>query len=132
MLSDLELVPELKLARAVRRDVTRSWYQQQLIKLAAVAQVETPFALVMDADVVAVRDVSDADLVVDGLAIHNREPLGTHTAWVNWAGAALRMEPLDYCASPTPAILARDAVLDLAAYAERSVRPRKQMSASRR
>jgi hypothetical protein len=124
VLSDLDLVPELKLARAVRGDVSSNWYQQQLIKLAAVARVETPFALVLDADVVAVRDVSDADMLPDGLAIHNREPVRSHPNWVAWAGAALGLKPLDYCASPTPAILARDAVLELAAFVERSVQPR--------
>jgi hypothetical protein len=127
VLSDLELVPELKLARAVRRDVTRNWYQQQLIKLAAVANAETPFVLILDADVIAVRDVSDHDMLPGGLAIHHREPVSAHPGWVSSSAAALRMDPLDYCASATPSVLARAAVHELAEHARDSVRPRKSV-----
>jgi hypothetical protein len=125
VLSDLELVPELKIARAVRRDVTRNWYQQQLIKLAAVANADTQFVLILDADVIAVREVSDRDMLRDGRAMHNREPVSAHPGWVSSSAAALRLDPLDYCALPTPAVLAHGAVLELADYALRAVRPRK-------
>ena len=125
VLSDLELVPELKLARAVKRDVTRSWYQQQLIKLAAVAKAETPFVLVLDADVIAVREVGDDDMLPGGRAMHHREPVSAHPGWVRCSAQALRMEPLDYCASATPSVLARGAVHELAEFARREIRPRK-------
>ena len=125
VMSELDLVPELKLVNALRRDVSRGWYQQQLIKLAAVARVETPFALLLDADVVAVRDVCDADLLPLGRAIRHREPVAYHPQWVSWAGAALDLEPLAYSAQVTPSALARDAVRDLAAYAGDHIKPKK-------
>lgn len=124
--SDVDLVPELRLARRVKRDVTRGWYQQQLIKLAAVAEIETDFALVMDADVVAVHEVTDADLLPGGLGIHHQEPVAAHPTWVSSSAAALGMAPLDYCVSATPSVLARGAVMELAAYARDHVRPRKR------
>jgi hypothetical protein len=127
VLSDLELVPELKLMRAVRRDVTRGWYQQQVIKLAALAALDGPFALVLDADVIAVRDVSDADMITDGRAIRGREPVGQHPTWVAQSGTALGMAPLDYSAKVQPSVLAPQAVRLLADYARRSVRPRKRV-----
>ena len=127
VLSDLDLVPELKLARAVRRDVTRGWYQQQLIKLAAVPKADTPFVLVVDADVVAVRDVCDADIVEYGRAIRNRTPVTAHGQWVEWAGVALDLPPLGYTAAVTPHVLARDAMRELADFARQRVRPRKRI-----
>ncbi|HEY8156146.1 MAG TPA: DUF6492 family protein [Myxococcota bacterium] len=124
VLDERELIPELALARALRRDHRRDWYVQQLIKLAAVSAVDTEFALVLDADVLAVRSVSDSDLVVDGRALRVPEPLATHPQWVAQAAEALGLEPLDYSASVTPSVLAREAVRLLARYAEECVRPR--------
>jgi hypothetical protein len=124
--SDLDLVPELRLARRVKRDVTRGWYQQQLVKLAAVAEIDTEFALVMDADVIAVADVSDGDMLPRGRGIHHKEPVAAHPKWVSTSAAALGMAPLDYCVSATPSVLARGAVLELASHARDHVRPRKR------
>ena len=39
--------------------------------------------------------------------MHHREPVNAHPGWVSSSAAALRMEPLDYCASATPSVLAR-------------------------
>ena len=125
VVDERELVPELALARAVQRETRRDWYVQQLIKLAAVAAVDTEFALVLDADVVAVRPVADSDLVVEGRALRPREPVMTHPRWVAQAAEALGVEPLDYSASVTPSVLAREAVCLLARYAEQFVRPRR-------
>jgi len=125
VVDERELVPELALAMVLPRDKRRDWYLQQLIKLAAVAAVDTEFALVLDADVVAVRPVADSDLVVEGRALRPRAPLETHPRWVAQAAEALGLEPLDYSASVTPSVLAREAVRLLARYAERSVRARR-------
>ena len=125
LLDERELVPELALAQVVRRATRRRWYVQQLLKLAAMEKVDTEFALVLDADVVAVREVSDADLVVEGRALRMQEPARTHPRWVAQAGEALRLEALDYSASVTPAVLAREAIALLARYVERCVRPRR-------
>ena len=124
VVDERKLVPELAVARVVRRELRREWYLQQLIKLAAVAVVDTEFALVLDADVVAIRSVADSDLVVEGRALRHREPLATHPRWVTQAAEVLGVGPLDYSAAVTPSVLAREAVRLLACYAERSVRPR--------
>jgi hypothetical protein len=128
VLSDLELVPELALMRATRGDVTRGWYQQQVIKLAALAGLDAPFALVLDADVIAVRDVGDDDLLRDGRAIRAREPVAEHPGWVRQSADALGVAPLDYSAKVQPSVLAPAAVRLLAGYAERSVRARKSIA----
>jgi hypothetical protein len=125
VVDERELVPELAVAGAVRPVERRAWYLQQLIKLAAVAAVDTEFALVLDADVVAVRSVADSDLVVDGRALRPRERLETHPRWVIEAAEVLGVEPLDYSASVTPSVLSREAIGLLADHVERSVRPRR-------
>jgi hypothetical protein len=127
VMSDQQLVPELALARAVKRSVTRNWYQQQLIKLAAVARAETAFVLVLDGDVIAVREVCDTDLLVDGRALRPREPAATHPTWIAESARALGMAPLDYSAAVTPSVLAPSAVRLLADYAGRAVRARKRI-----
>jgi hypothetical protein len=117
------LVPEIALAKWSRRRSLGPWYRQQLIKLAAVAEARTDFALVMDADVFAVRPVSDHDIVKSGRALRPRVSADTHPGWVAQAGIALRLPALEYAAGVTPSVLSRAAVLDLANYAITSVRP---------
>jgi hypothetical protein len=101
------------------------WHIQQLIKLAAVAEAESQFSLVADADVVAVGPVADADLIVDGRALRPKYPLWKpHAAWSRWASRVLNLPPMDYQAALTPSVLASDAVRSLAAYVEACVPPR--------
>jgi hypothetical protein len=126
LLDEDQLVPELPLVRRLGRGgQSISWYLQQLIKLAAVEQATSTFCLVLDADVVAVRPVSDADLVPDHRALRQRDPLSLHPDWVRNAGQALGVEPLDFTSAVTPSVLARDAVKLLADHADRELRPRK-------
>jgi hypothetical protein len=115
------LVPELSLVRALPGSSRRGWYLQQIIKLAAVHDVDTDFALVVDGDVLAVRPVTDGDLLPGGRGLRTQEPLERHPTWVANAGRALGLEPLDYCASVTPSVLSRDGVRLLAGYAETSL-----------
>lgn len=120
------LVPELKLVRVLGRGgESIGWYLQQLIKLAGVAAAESEFCLVLDADVIAVRPVSDGDLAPGGRAICQRDPADLHPTWVQNAGDALGVEPLGYTAGVTPSVLARDGVLLLADHATRNLVPRK-------
>ena len=53
-----DVVPEVVLTRELRffrgREQERNWSLQQLVKLATVAQLDSPFALLADADVIAV------------------------------------------------------------------------------
>ena len=116
MQDEHELVPELpssQLARRMIRD-PKSWYRQQLIKLAAVAEAESPFALVLDADIIAVRPVADSDLIIDGRALRHRRPMGAFPQWHTWAARVLEMDPIDYRASVTPSVLSREALVLLA------------------
>jgi hypothetical protein len=123
VIGERELVPELALTRLTRKRVWGPWYRQQLIKLAAVRESGTPFALVLDADVIAVRPVSDGDLVHDNRALRSKDPASIHPQWIDQAGRALGMPALDYTAAVTPSVLSRDAVAELAEYAHASLRP---------
>jgi hypothetical protein len=125
VVDERSIVPEAFLLRP-RLEGGRNWYLQQLIKLSAVHAAATEFALVLDADVIAVRGVSDADLVRDGRALRPRNPRDTHPDWVEQAATALRVEALDYSASVTPSVLSREAVQRLALHATtlRSDRPK--------
>lgn len=123
-----DLVPEQRWVRRLwRGERSRRWYLQQLIKLAAVEHSETPFCLVLDADVLAVRSVSDADLVVANRALRPRDPPDDHPDWVRNAATALGMGALEYSSSVTPSVLARDGVRLLAEYAAESLRPRRTL-----
>jgi len=127
------LVPELDLVRRLPGSSRRGWYLQQIIKLAAVHEAATDFVLVVDGDVFAARPVTDADLVPDGCALRTKEPRERHPTWVANAAKALGMAPLDYSASVTPSVLARDGVRALAAYAESDLPElRRSLAATRR
>jgi len=121
VIDERALVPELDLVRRLPGSSHRGWYLQQIIKLAAVHEVDTDFALVVDGDVLAVRPVTDADLLPDGRGIRTKEPRERHPTWVENAGRTLGMPPLDYCASVTPSVLSREGVRDLATYAAQSL-----------
>jgi hypothetical protein len=124
ILEEGELVPELPTSAWMKRVIPSGWRRQMLIKLAAVAQVvDSPFALVLDADIVAVRPFSDADLLEDGRALRPKEWTGRHVQWIRQASVVLRMDALEWSASLTPSVLSRDAVRLLAQYAAMSVRP---------
>ena len=125
VVDELELVPEIRLSQLVGGSTTRNWQLQQLVKLAAIAAVETDFALVVDADVFATGPVGDDDLVVEGRAIRPRESRDNHPDWAEQAALALDMDPLDYCASVSPSVLSREGVRLLAAYAERHISVRR-------
>jgi hypothetical protein len=127
VVDERELIPELAWSRLLGRDTMRGWYLQQLVKLAAVAEASSPFVLVLDGDVIAVREFSDAELVVDGRALRPREQTRDET-WIRQAGMALGVQPLDYMASVTPSVLSRSAVHDLAAHASTSVRPHREIA----
>lgn len=126
VMDEHDVVPELPTTAWLRLLIPEGgWYRQQLVKLAAVAQVETPFALVLDADVLAVRPVSDADLLEGGRALRPTGPVESHPRWVKLAATVLNMDPLDWSASVTPSVLSREAVHLLAEYSAESIRPRR-------
>jgi len=116
VVDERSIVPEAFLLGRLR-ERGRNWYLQQMIKLAAVYASTAEFVLVLDADVVAVRAVGDADLVREGRALRPRNPRETHPDWVEHAATALQVEPIDYSASVTPSVLSREAVHRLARHA---------------
>jgi hypothetical protein len=123
-----ELVPEKVLrwdprpARVRRRrDEPTDWYFQQLLKLAAVAEVDDDFALTLDADVFAVREVRDENLIHQGRAIRPRESSIKYPDWVADAANTLGVAPIDYQGAVTPSVLSRDVVRLLARFAEEHV-----------
>ncbi len=122
VLDERVLVPEL-LLRTWSPMRAGSWYIQQVVKLAAVASARSPFVLVLDADVLAVRPVSDRDLVVDGRALRPISSASVHPDWVAWAAKVLDLEPLDYAATVTPSVLAPEAVRLLASHVDDTVVP---------
>jgi hypothetical protein len=97
------LVPELDLVRRLPGSSARGWYLQQIIKLAAVHEASTDFVLVVDGDVFATRPVTDADIVPHGRALRTKEPRERHPTWVENAGTALGLAPLDHIADQLPA-----------------------------
>jgi hypothetical protein len=99
-----------------RRTEPTNWYFQQLLKLAAIAEIHGDFALTMDADVFAVREFDDDDLVRGGRALRPREPRIKYPDWVADAAATLGTHELDYQAAVTPCVLSRDVVRLLARY----------------
>jgi hypothetical protein len=122
VLDERMVVPELLLRRWISAH-TSNWYIQQLVKLAAVARCRAPFVLVLDADVFAVQDVTDRDLVVDGRALRPTTPASAHPDWIAWAAGVLDLAPLDYSAKVTPGVLAPEAVRLLAQHIQRTVVP---------
>lgn len=86
----------------------RPWQRQQIIKLNAAAITTTPFVLVLDPDVLAVKGLSRDVLLPDGRAILEPEPRDVHRqSWVDSA-ALLSVDPeLDRPGMHvTPAVLA--------------------------
>jgi hypothetical protein len=100
------------------------WSTQQLAKLAAVAAADAEFVLLTDADVIATHPFSDVDLVVRGRARRGTAPPDVRKVeWERQAGDVLGLIPLEYTASVTPSVLARDAVRLLAAHIAEHVEP---------
>jgi Family of unknown function (DUF6492) len=83
------------------------WFKQQLIKLAAHSIVNSPFYLVLDADVICAQPFSEDSLLVDDKALTDWEWKSTHKEW--WQGSAEILqykEPLKgFGMSVTPAVL---------------------------
>ena len=134
-----EVVPEIAWFRATARlratlrvvgPPFHGWFVQQLIKLAIAERVTTRFYLTLDADVICVRPTRYDDLVPDGRAVvQTARP--NHPEWNDDAERVLALPRSGRQHAVTPALLARDAVRDLAAHLERRVDPRLRRLAER-
>lgn len=77
------------LPRLVDYQAAPGWYKQQVLKLAAHAIVNSPFYLVLDADLICVQPFSDEQLVVGGKALTDWEPKSIHADWWRGSGTVL-------------------------------------------
>ena len=111
VVAETEIVPELGTYRRVG-----GWYKQQLIKLAISEHIASDFYLTLDADVVATRPVSPADLVRDGRALMHVLEEDLHPLWYTRTATLLDrpMRRTGVVHNVTPAVLAREGVMELA------------------
>lgn len=119
VLSETELVPELAHAALMR-----GWYRQQLLKLAIAERVRGANYLTLDADVICVRDVRPSDLAPSGRGLCHVLGEDEHWRWYRDSAAVLGLSPgpRGRLHNLTPAILCRQAVLELQAHlAERAL-----------
>lgn len=88
----------------------RPWQRQQIIKLNAPAIASSPFVLVLDPDVLAVKALSREVLLPGGRAILEPESRDVHRQWWLDSAALLSVEPgLDRPGmNVTPAILSNE------------------------
>ena len=116
LLAEEELIPELDTYRQWLHRVGAAtgagagWFVQQLVKLLAAGCVRTPFYLTLDADVLCVRPVRSADLIVDGRALVYVHDDDAEPAWYRWAERALGMPRSGRVHGVTPALLSAAAV----------------------
>jgi Family of unknown function (DUF6492) len=112
VLPESSIIPEL----GVSPEAPGS-FVQQLAKLAIAERIATDFYLTLDADVICVRNVSAADLVIGHRSIANASQLDHHPDWYEWAERVLgvpRRSRLTHAV--TPAVLSREAMLRLQAH----------------
>jgi len=69
VLPEMEVCPDIKLAVDPKTGNMRGWFAQQMLKLAASEQIQTPFYLTCDSDIVCFRKWNFSSLISDGRAI---------------------------------------------------------------
>ena len=116
VIAETEIVPELRPYRRVG-----GWYKQQLIKLAIAEHVSSDFYLTFDADVVATRPVSPAALIRNGRALAHVIEKDLHPRWYTRTATLLDrpMRRTGVVHNVTPAVLAREGVMELARHFDR-------------
>jgi hypothetical protein len=137
------VIPELKFYRLIRRalygrysrffktiPLTRNnrfningWQIQQLIKLAIAQRVETDFYLTLDSDVLCVRPVQYDDLILEARAITSSTEEDEHPDWYKDAERILGLHRSGLSHGVTPAILNKQALLELERYLGKTVNP---------
>lgn len=109
VLAETEVVPELRNLTAVA-----GWYRQQLLKLAMADVVASPFYLTLDADVVCIRRVTPADLILDGKALVNTPEVGwVPPEWYEQAAHVLHLPRSRHQHGVTPCIYSVEAMRQL-------------------
>lgn len=116
LLDEAELVPKRPGPLARRRLGDAGWYVQQIVKLAIAERIETPFYLTLDADIMCARTVRVDDLVVGGRGVVQVARDAIHSDWYEQAEKALGLPRSGWRHGVTPAVLAKAAVAELAAF----------------
>ena len=139
VVAESEVVPEIAWFRNTARIRARlrivgppmhGWFIQQLVKLAIAEQVQTPFYLTLDADVLCVRPTRYEDLVRDARAVV-QTTAPNHPEWNDDAERVLGLPRSGRQYAVTPAVLSRDAVAALARHLATRVDPRARALALR-
>jgi hypothetical protein len=131
LIAESEVIPELAFyRRALRLHPRRSrrglpgTFIHQLIKMAMARRVETPFYLTLDADVFCLKPVRYEDLVRNGRAINRRNrDENLHPDWYRSAERVLGLRRSGFEHGVTPAVLSRDAMMQLHEHLEKRVSP---------
>jgi Family of unknown function (DUF6492) len=71
----------------------RPWQRQQIIKLNAAALTTSPFVLMLDPDVIAVKPITREILLPGGRALLEPEPRGVHPRWWRDSAQLLDVDP---------------------------------------
>ena len=85
------VLPEADLDLQTRLE--KGWFRQQLIKLKMATKVESPFFLVLDADVICCKPVSYTQLIPNGRALLTRSRKTVQPDWWKWSAELLRTPP---------------------------------------
>jgi hypothetical protein len=93
------------------------WYLQQIIKLAACARSEARYCITLDADVIALRPISEREIAPEGRALTQIEPPPqAHPHWYDGSARVLNMPRSPWHHAVTPAVLCPGVCRNLIAY----------------
>ncbi len=96
---------------------SRGWYKQQILKLAIAPLIKTEWYLIIDSDVICIRQVDYSDLIQGGRAIWQKEPASLHPDW--WRGSENILQVSDAVSSDelvigvTPELMHTQSVMQL-------------------
>jgi Family of unknown function (DUF6492) len=96
---------------------SRGWYKQQILKLAIAPLIETEWYLIIDSDVICIRQVHYTDLIQGGRAIWQKEPASLHLNW--WRGSENILQvptavcPDELVIGVTPELMHAESVIQL-------------------
>src|SRR4051812_23062843 len=113
-MAEEDVVPELRFLGSEGD----GWLRQQLVKLAMADRVETPFYVVLDADVICLRPVTVDEFIVGGRAVCTTYPM-VDGDWYAQSAQILSLPMLTVEFAVTPVILSRAAVRLLMAHLDR-------------
>lgn len=102
VVKETEVLPQL-----LKHKGAPGWYKQQALKLAAHTIVNSPFYLVLDADLICVQQFSDETIIINGKALTDWEAKSVHPEWWRGSATVLRLNDNDesFGLSVTPEVL---------------------------